>query len=451
MNWGVMKKNSLLENIFSVKNSLDKRHKVVTLLGLKIKIRRGVLERHKIMSDRSLYIGIPDNITLQMSFNNYCNCKCKFCFEDIAKNKEDWQVIPEEWLYDYFLPLYPKTSILVPTYGEITFCKEGYKYLSFINENFPHINIFIETNGILFNDNWAQLAADNLMIVHFSINAINNEYFKKTVWDKDGVYDVIQNNFNHYLNVLKENGLSAFAPSVSCVFNSTNYDTVREFVKQYASKGVYGITCYYDQIEDGFSNSCGECESEESKEAFITAIELNRVLKGKVDVNYKVYAPTNRISKYENIVDKKDINSLKEKYADILELVKDMDLEARAKKQYEARKQKGKHLENMAGITYHQAIYGDYTICHNPWSHIRLRPNGDVDFCAWRQYRLNLKSFIKKDHIDWEEFFNCLYYRKARKNFKNGCYEDCRPSCPGIRKIPKNDYIAVNKDYREIK
>ena len=133
-----------------------------------------------------------------------------------------------------------------------------------------------------------------------------------------------------------------------------------------------------------------------------------------------------------------------------MELANDMNLDDIFKKQRELRKEKGKNLEPLMGITFHQAIYGDHTICHNPWSHIRLRPNGDVAYCAWSPYLLNLKSFIKKDNINWKEFFNCLYYRRARKNFKNDCYENCRQSCPALRRIPKEDYIAVNKEYREI-
>ena len=60
--------------------------------------------------------------------------KCKFCGEAIAKDKKDRQVMPEKWLYEYFLPLYPHVSNLVPTYGEITHTPEGYKYISFIQE-----------------------------------------------------------------------------------------------------------------------------------------------------------------------------------------------------------------------------------------------------------------------------------------------------------------------------
>ena len=35
-----IKKNSFVENVFSIKNSADKRHKIITIIGIKIKIRK---------------------------------------------------------------------------------------------------------------------------------------------------------------------------------------------------------------------------------------------------------------------------------------------------------------------------------------------------------------------------------------------------------------------------
>ena len=34
------KKNSFLKNIFSIRNSVDKKHKIITILGLKIKLKK---------------------------------------------------------------------------------------------------------------------------------------------------------------------------------------------------------------------------------------------------------------------------------------------------------------------------------------------------------------------------------------------------------------------------
>lgn len=444
--------NKLLQDIFSLKNDKDGRHKVMCLCGLKIKIKRQhikqKIEHIKIMNDKSLEIDLPDNLTIQMAFNNDCNCQCKFCGEAITKDKNDIQIMPEKWLYDYFLPLYPKTSNLVPTYGEITHKKEGYKYLSFIQENFPHINVFIETNGIAFNEKWANLAADNLMRVNFSINAINEDYFKKTVWDMDGIYPLVQKNFDQYLQILKDKGLWALKPSVSCVLNSSNYETIDEFVKMYVSKGIQWIIVFFDIIENHvWANQKNDNNIVE--QTIIKLIEMERVLKGKVFLGWRLFIPTNNIAYYDDLVQNMDINELNEKYAELLELVKDFDLKALYEEKTELREQYGKkpysYYEELTGVTFHQKIIQSKakTICSNPWNHIRLRPNGDFSVCSWRPYEQNLKDYIHNDKIDWKKFFNSFYYRNLRKNFKNGCYDKCMPNCPGAVEMTGQEFKSL--------
>ena len=439
-----------VEKIFSVKNDKNRKHKVVKVLGAKIKFKKinlkQKIEYFKVMHDKSLYVGIPDDITLQMSFNSDCNCKCKFCKESISKSKEDREIIPDKWLYEYFLPLYPKVSHIVPTYGEITACREGYEYLSFISKNYPHINVFMESNGIAFNDKWAKLASENLINTHFSINAINAEYFKKTVWEKDGVYELIQNNLNSYMELLKEKGLFAFKPSVSCVLNSTNYETMTDFLKQYIGRGIQYINFYFDYIENqtGNINIADEEKNQLALKTFMSLIEIERVLKGKVHLFYRLYVPTNKLKEYDDKVAAMDINELNEKYADILELAKDMDLKQLSIERSEIRKKYGKrhytYYEDLTGCTFHQRVVNGLSICTNPWSHIRLRPNGNYNYCSWIPYFHNLKDHIENDHIDWDKFFNSYYYRLARKNFQNHCYCNCMPKCPGFESINQEEF-----------
>lgn len=147
----------VLEKIFSVKNDSRGTHKVVNVCGLKIKYRKKNTDKKSanlikktankidtffLMHDKSLDMGIPENLVLQLCFNNDCNCKCNFCTiyhqQGLAR-----RIINPDLLYKQLLPLYPKTQTIFPTYGEITHRKEGYDYLSYINENYHHINIQI--------------------------------------------------------------------------------------------------------------------------------------------------------------------------------------------------------------------------------------------------------------------------------------------------------------------
>lgn len=430
----------------SYKTCYTKIEKKVINMIKKFSIKN-LIEKFKLMHDKSLYIGIPDDLTLQLSFNNYCNCKCKFCFESIAKTKEERAVIPEKWLYDDLVTLYPKTANIVTTYGEITCCKEGYEFLNYIHKNYPHINNFIETNGITFDEKWAELASENLMRVHFSINAINEEYFKKTVWDKDGVYPVIQKNFNNYVSMLERKNLSAFKPSVSCVISSVNYDTIVEFVRQYVNKGTQVIVFYFE-TEENETLANNAAKSTAVEDALITLIELEKLLKGKVQLYFRLFSPTNNLNKYDDIVAQTKVEDLQRKYPDIYEITKDWDLKKLYLEKDKIRREKGKraysYYEEVTNVCYHQGNVCGNIICTNPWKNIRIRPNGAFDVCSWRSHRQNLKKYIKNNKIDFEAVFNSYFYRKLRKDFQKKRYNGCMPNCPGMENISVEEF---NNEY----
>ncbi len=421
----------LAEKVFSVKNDERKTHKVISIAGIKFKIKRGGIktikqriEDYKIMHDPSLYVGIPDDITLQLSFNSDCNCKCKFCSIYKVRDKER-QIIPGKWLYEYLEPIYSKTKNISPCYGEITYGKEGYDYLSYISNKYPHINIFIETNGIAFNKKWRELAAENLFEVKFSINAIDEESFKKTVWDKDGIYTLVHNNIQEYINLLDEKGLSAFRPHVTSILNSTNYQNVEAFIKMALKWKLQKIGFLFDTRENNL-NKLSVKDKENFDKALITLLEIEKLLKDKVYIGFRLFMPIKNIEEYEKKVKEISLETLKEKYSEIWNLAKDLDLKNTYFKRVEVYKAKNKNImtyyEYLTSITYHQKIYKDKVICENPWNHIRLRPTGKLEVCAWRGYRdtYKIQQFIENNKINFEKLFNDLYHRQLRKNFMGG-------------------------------
>ena len=446
----------LLEKVFSIKNDKDGKHKVVRVLGTKLKVKKTGFNKLKclnlkekisdflIMHDKSLDVGIPDDLTLQLSFNSDCNCRCKFCFE--FATRQEAEIIPEKWLYDYLVPLYSKTSNLVPTYGEITFRKEGYDYISYINKNYPAINILLESNGISFSRKWAELACENLMRVNFSVNAVSEEYFKKTVWEKDGVFTLVQNNIKQYLELLKEKDLFAFKPSISCVLNSSNYETVEDFIKMALGMGLQQITFFFDNLLNA---------NLQDKEGFLGAIttiaEIEKLTKGRIMLYYTMFLPEFDFDSLKKEIEQKSMDDLKSKYPEIDKLSENMSIE----KLFEERKQlRAKHnkkhysyYEEVTSVTYHQMDYKGRIICENPWKHLRLRPNGDFEVCCLRGYNNNVKltDFIKNDSIDWKKFFNSLVYKKLRKNFINGNYHGCMNCCPARESVPTKDFSEQYK------
>ncbi len=439
------------QKIFSVKNDNRKTHKIITIAGLKLKVKRdGIqnlkqkIEDYKIMHDPSLYVGIPNDITLQLMFNNDCNCRCKFCnnYMNLDKPRE---VIPDKWLYEYFKPIYNKTKNLLPCYGEVTYAKEGYEFLSYISQNYPHINIFIETNGIAFNEKWRKLAVENLFNVNFSVNAIDEKSFKKTVWEKDGIYTLVHNNIEKYINALDANGLSAFRPSISSVLNSTNYQNVEAFVLMALEWHLQKIIFFFDSRENNINNLSVK-DKENFDKALITLLELEKLLKDKVRIGFRLFMPVKNINEYEEKVKDISIDELKEKYSKIWDLAKDLDVYKTYLNRLEVYKAKKKKVltfyEYLTGVTWHQKVYKDKSVCENAWNHIRLRPDGRLEICAWRGYRDNyrIQNFIEKDKVNFIKLFNDLYHRKLRQNFIGGGYFGCMKNCPATRKLSQAEF-----------
>lgn len=415
-----MKISKFLKKLLFVNE--QKHHKVVHFLGFKIlSLKKSKWENFMVKYSPFLYVGIPNNLTLQICFNNSCNCACKFCGDTgIARNTKDVQIFPLNWLYKDFLPLYSRCHHLIPTYGEITICKEGFDFLTFIDKKYHQINISLETNGIAFNEKWANLAANNLMRVNFSLNAINEDYYRKTVWDKKGVFPTIMKNFENYLALLDQRGLSEFYPSASMVVNKSNYNTCLDFIKKCLSYKLSVIVLLFD-------NYLFYCKQEEKiwiQNVFRELLEVERVIKDKVFLNFRLFVPFEGLNELEKEVDMLNIWELREKYSDIVTLINDYStLKEVYVKKTRVRKEKKKkyysYYEEITGPTFHQRVYRNRMICENPWSHLRVYPNGNTAVCSWYPCldHQNLNNYLVKGKISWRQYFNNPFRRLQRYNF----------------------------------
>ncbi len=452
------------DKIFSVKNDERNTHKIITVAGLKIKCKKDKIkfknekinrlkqkiENFIIMHDKSLDVGIPNNIVLQLCFNNDCNCKCNFCTIYHQQGLAS-RIINPDIVYKQLLPLYPKTLTIFPTYGEITHRKEGYEYLKFINEKYHHINIHVESNGIAFDEKWRKLAIDNLMSVNFSINGIDEESYRRTTWDKEGIFTRVQENIKKYIEDLDKNNLSEFRPSFTCVLNSTNYQNTLQFIKNALELGIWKI-CFYFDCRENSVNSMQVKDKENFENSLMTLLELEKLLLDKVRVGFRVYMPCKNISEYEEKVAKMSIEDLKAKYSDIWEIVKDFDTYKIYQAKTQKRKEQGKALYSyyieMAGNCYNQHDYNGTMICENPDTHLRIREDGRLAVCSFIGYKdsYNVYNFMENGAINWNKLFNDEYRRRLRRNFRKGNYKGCMKNCIAARHIKTADFKTMYKE-----
>lgn len=404
------------------------------------------IEDYLILKDKKLNIEIPNDLMLHLGFNANCNCRCKFCSQGDQRYIKK-ELIDQKLLYEYLLPLYPKTKLMLTAQGEITCVPEGYEYLKWIDDNYPQMNVEVDTNGIAFNEKWQDLAVKNLMKVHFSVNAISNETFLRTVWGDVGgeqVFEKVQHNIKQYIQKLKNKGLEAFMPSVSCVLNSSNYHEIIQFTEMVLGWGIYKIFFLYDTNEHNIRTG-----NIKDKQAFIRSlrilIELEKLLKNRVQICFRTLMPYDDISLIEKEVDSMSNEELQIKYTNIYELSEGLNYELMFKKANQLRVKNGKYeiSKKEESIRYSDYIDG-VEVCVEPWKYLRIRANGYMSVCCMRGYGSNFKfqDFVKNNRIDWDEVFNGLFYKRLRKNFKSGCYDGCMHNCPGI---PKSIILSKKK------
>jgi MoaA/NifB/PqqE/SkfB family radical SAM enzyme len=265
-------------------------------LAKRIQALKNKLGAFLINRDKSLNIDF-DNLIVQLGVNQSCNGKCKFC--SIGKLIEErMELMPGKWMYCYLKPLYPKIALMSLTFGEATMRGENLEFGKYISENFKNITLLIETNGISFSEQWSRLAAENLFFTHFSLNAVSREEYQTGVWQGAGgkeAFDKIISNLDYHLNLLKENRLEAFNPSVSMVVNKETYHEAIDFIKLALKKKAKYACLFLDASENAVMFS-GSDYSQKINSLLKTLFEIERITGDSFFINFKLFIPQDIIN-----------------------------------------------------------------------------------------------------------------------------------------------------------
>lgn len=389
---------------------------------------------------RELESRIDDGI-MRLRITNFCGGKCRFCGQKAWDEKTNHTHMPREWLFDYNRPVYKRIKQLLVTGGDAFSSPYSEEFLHMISEEYPHINVMTESNGVPFTEKWWELFSDNLMLPHFSVNGSNEEVFIKGCWEGDNgkeAYKAILANVGGYVSLLKEKNLLAFAPDYSMVINRDNYEDVYDFVCMCLRLHARSIGFYFDYTESRMSDDYfGEPDS--SRKSLRILLELERLLKERVNISFKLWLPIKELEEAERHGYERNMDALKIKYSEADLLSQGRSIKSEWEERNRVRSERGKRPLSFwedGAATLHKISIDDHKVCANPWRMIDLYPTGRLEFCSWYEPRtLDFNDFIHDGKVDWEKIYNHPWFKFGRNEVINGCYWGCMKCCQMIDKL----------------
>lgn len=411
------------------------------MLGIKNKLIKkaigctSILKQAQLKKDNSLLKSNMNGGLMRVRITNKCPGKCKYCGLLSWSEEERNQSMDPKWLYDYLRPLYKDVDEILITGGDPFVATESYDYMRFLSINYPQVTIITESNGLAFGKRFQELAAENLFRTHFSLNASNEDVFCQGCWPgEEGryAYRKITRNIIDYNDLLNKKGLMDFAPDYSMVINKDTADDVANFVAQVLMLGCTSINMYFDYTESSMSDDYfGEPDT--SRRALRTLLELEKLLKNKLYLGFRLWVPLKELELAEKNGYDCDINVLKKKYAVIHELSQGRSIIKEFKHRNQIRQERGKKqlsLEEDYSPTLRMIDIGDRKVCFAPWKEIDIYPSGRIDFCGWFTETQNINDYICNEKVDWNSLLNSSKYRKGRKDVLDGKYSGCMECCP---------------------
>lgn len=389
----------------------------------------------KIKEENPQCIGSMEHGLLRVIITHACNAKCRYCGVRLGFKYEKDCEMDKKFYYEYCKPIYSRLNMVLLTGGDPYITKESYNYMKYLGDNYPHITVFTESNGIAFDEKFQNLAMSNLFSTHFSLNASNEDVYAKSCWEGPGgeaVYRKFMKNIQDYVFLLERNDLLVFAPDYSMVINNDNYFDIVDFVKLCLQLHANKIVFYFDYTENDMNAPCFGTP-ELIRPVLKQLMELERVLAGKLILMFRLWIPIAEVEPMQKQVEAISLSCLKEKYADILEMASNRCVDREFARRNELRKQCGKRELSFAEDFYATVRYIEHNgenICFAPWQELNLYPNGQIDACCWANPMANINDYVVDGAVDWEHLINSYKYMSMRKKmlFKN--YQDCMACCP---------------------
>ena len=426
-------------HLFKEVEKLLLKYGISNYIVLQVDYRIPILEEKDVFDENGIKAKFMDGM-VRIRITNKCPGKCDFCGQlNWTKSAQQKEMNPK-WYMEYLKPLYPTLKTVLITGGDAFFASSSYEYMKMLSDEYRHITIFTESNGLTFTEKFQKLACENLFSTHFSLNASNSDTYVRGCWSSmggDRAYQKCIDNVRNYVELLKRVDRINFAPNISMVINSRNADDVVNFIKMALEMDMSYVIFFFDYQEndmngDFFSNP------EVMRPVLKKLLEIELLLKGKFYIQFRLWVPLKELDLAEEEIRNIPICKLEEKYSDIYKLAMGRSVEGEHNKRNLIRKNCGKKeltMDEDFNLTLKTACVNEKRVCAAGWNALDLYPDGRLDFCGWHIPTLYFPNFIKNNRVDWDEIINSKEFAIYRNNMLKGDYSGCMSCCPILREL----------------
>lgn len=175
---------------------------------------------------------------LHIVFGMACNQRCTMCFQRDFHSRIDAAIYKEK-----LLPIYPHLKEVILQGGEVTIYPEVKEYIEFLITKYPQIRFSILTNGLKFDEYWADKFINYGSSVNFSLNAITQKTYDSIT--RHGDWGKVTANLKRLI-LLKKSAHSKLKVWASFVVLNENLHELGDFIIFANNLGLNGVRYFYD-------------------------------------------------------------------------------------------------------------------------------------------------------------------------------------------------------------
>ena len=150
-----------MKSYFEVEKLLQK-YGIYQYKILKVDMRIPVAEKYKdYLKYRQDAQTTFKDAMIRVRITNNCPGKCDFCGQLDWTEEEQHKEMNPKWYMEYMKPIYPALKTVLITGGDAFFARYSYDYMKMLSNEYRHITIFTESNGLAFTKRCQELACEN--------------------------------------------------------------------------------------------------------------------------------------------------------------------------------------------------------------------------------------------------------------------------------------------------